>query len=370
MIVGVLKESKPEENRVALTPAGAEVLRNRGHEVLVQTGAGIGSGFADADYQAHGATMLGTPEALFRQAELLLHVKEPQPEEYAMLREGQILFTYLHLAASEPLTRAVIKSKAVAIAYETVQGHDGSLPLLTPMSEVAGRMAVQQGARYLEMTQGGRGVLLGGVPGVDPGVVMVLGGGTVGTHAAKVAAGLGARVIILDQDLERLRTLSEILPANCTPMKSTPSKIRSLLPEADVVVGSVLIPGALAPRIITRSMLGLMKKGAVMVDVAIDQGGCFETSKPTTHSSPVYEVEGVVHYCVPNMPGAVPKTSTEALTNATLPYAVRLADMGWKEAMRDDPGLAAGANVVLGKVTCPGVAEAFGLKRTAVSKLL
>jgi alanine dehydrogenase len=299
-----------------------------------------------------------------------MHVKEPQPSEYPLIREGQIVFTYFHFAASEQLTRAMIKSKAVCIAYETIVGADGSLPLLTPMSEVAGRMAAQEAAKYAERTQGGRGILLGGVPGVQPATVLVLGGGTVGTHAAQMAAGLGAKVYLLDTSLDRLRHLSEVMPKNCFPLMSSPATVRELVREADVVIGAVLLHGAKAPKLVTREMLKTMKRGTVLVDVAIDQGGCFETSRPTTHSEPIFEVDGVVHYCVANMPGAVPLTSTIALTNATLPYALRIASQGWQEVARNDPGVRAGLNVVNGKVTYAGVAEAFGLDSTPVKDVL
>jgi alanine dehydrogenase len=301
---------------------------------------------------------------------MVMHVKEPLPAEYDLIRKDQIIFTYLHLAAAEELTRVLIESGSIGIAYETIQKEDGSLPLLTPMSEVAGRMAIQQGAKYLEMAHGGHGVLLGGVPGVDPGTVVIIGGGVVGTNAAKMACGLGAKVYILDMNLERLRYLSDVMPSNCFLLMSKPTTVRRLIKEADVVVGAVLIPGAKAPRLITREMLKTMKKGAVLVDVAIDQGGCFETSKATTHGEPIYEVEGVVHYCVANMPGAVPKTSTLALTNATLPYAVEIANKGWKKAMQQNAEIKYGANVVKGKVTYEGVAEAFGLEFTPIDKLV
>jgi alanine dehydrogenase len=299
-----------------------------------------------------------------------MHVKEPLPLEYGLLREGRIVFTYLHLAAAEELTHALVRSRCVGIAYETIQREDGSLPLLTPMSEVAGRKAIQQGAKYLEMSQGGQGVLLGGVPGVDPGTVVVIGGGGVGTNAARMACGLGAKVYLLDMNLDRLRYLSEIMPKNCFLLYASPATLRELVTRADVVVGAVLIPGAKAPKLITRDMLKTMKKGAVLVDVAIDQGGCFETSRPTTHANPTYSIDGVVHYCVANMPGAVAKTSTLALTNATLPYAVEIADKGWRKAMCENPEIKLGANVVKGKVTCKGVAEAFGLELTPIDELL
>ena len=370
MIVGILKEIKAEENRVCMTPAGVEVMRQNGHEVLVEKNAGKGSGFQNSAYKKAGAEVINTPKEIFKRAKMVMHVKEPLPAEYDLIRKDQIIFTYLHLAAAEELTRLLIKSGSIGIAYETIQSVDGSLPLLTPMSEVAGRMAIQQGAKYLEMAHGGHGVLLGGVPGVDPGTVVIIGGGVVGTNAAKMACGLGAKVYILDMNLERLRYLSDVMPSNCFLLMSKPTTVRRLIKEADVVVGAVLIPGAKAPRLITREMLKTMKKGAVLVDVAIDQGGCFETSKATTHGEPIYEVEGVVHYCVANMPGAVPKTSTLALTNATLPYAVEIANKGWKKAMQQNPEIKYGANVVKGKVTYEGVAEAFGLEFTPIDSLI
>ena len=370
MIIGILKEIKVAENRVCMTPAGAEVMLENGHDVLVESEAGMGSGFDDAAYREAGAKIVATPQEIFRQADMVMHVKEPQPTEYPLIREGQIIFTYFHFAASEQLTRAMIKSKAVCIAYETIVGADGSLPLLTPMSEVAGRMAAQEAAKYAERTQGGRGILLGGVPGVQPATVLVLGGGTVGTHAAQMAAGLGAKVYLLDTSLDRLRHLSEVMPKNCFPLMSSPATVRELVREADVVIGAVLLHGAKAPKLVTREMLKTMKHGAVLVDVAIDQGGCFETSRPTTHSEPIFEVDGVVHYCVANMPGAVPLTSTIALTNATLPYALRIASQGWQEVAHNDPGVRAGLNVVNGKVTYAGVAEAFGLDSTPVKDVL
>ena len=370
MIIGILKEIKVAENRVCMTPAGVEIMRENGHDVLVESDAGTGSGFDDAAYREAGAEIVATPQEIFRRADMVMHVKEPQPSEYPLIREGQIVFTYFHFAASEQLTRAMIKSKAVCIAYETIVGADGSLPLLTPMSEVAGRMAAQEAAKYAERTQGGRGILLGGVPGVQPATVLVLGGGTVGTHAAQMAAGLGAKVYLLDTSLDRLRHLSEVMPKNCFPLMSSPATVRELVREADVVIGAVLLHGAKAPKLVTREMLKTMKRGTVLVDVAIDQGGCFETSRPTTHSEPIFEVDGVVHYCVANMPGAVPLTSTIALTNATLPYALRIASQGWQEVARNDPGVRAGLNVVNGKVTYAGVAEAFGLDSTPVKDVL
>jgi alanine dehydrogenase len=370
MIVGILKEIKVAENRVSMTPAGVEVMCKHGHVVLVETLAGLGSGFSDDAYIEAGAEIVATPEEVYARAAMVMHVKEPQPVEYPLIRENQIVFTYFHFAASEELTRAMIASGAVCIAYETIVGGNGSLPLLTPMSEVAGRMAAQEAAKYAERTQGGRGILLGGVPGVQPATVLVLGGGTVGTHAAQMACGLGAKVYLLDTSLERLRHLAEVMPKNCFPVMSSPATIRELVKEADVVIGAVLLHGAKAPKLVTRDMLKTMKPGAVMVDVAIDQGGCFETSRATTHSDPTFEVDGVVHYCVANMPGAVPLTSTVALTNATLPYALEISDCGWQEVARKNPGIREGLNVVCGKVTYAGVADAFGMDYTSVADLL
>nr|WP_320011528.1 alanine dehydrogenase [uncultured Desulfobulbus sp.] len=370
MIVGVLKEIKIEENRVSLTPSGAEQLVARGHRVLVEREAGNGSEFTNAQYEDAGAELVAQAGEIYERAELVLHVKEPLPQEYGLVRPGQVVFTYFHFAASETLTQAMMKSRAVCIAYETITDAQGRLPLLTPMSEVAGRMAAQEVAKSLEYSQGGRGILMGGVPGVAPATVMVLGGGTVGTEAARIACGLGASVYLLDTSLSRLRTLSETMPKNCIALMSSPAAIRELLPQVDAVIGAVLVPGAKAPRLITKEMLSLMKPGAVLVDVAIDQGGCFETSRPTTHSAPVYNVDGIVHYCVANMPGAVPLTSTQALTNATLPYVLTLANKGWQQAARDDQGIQAGVNMVDGKVTCPGVAEAFDLSCTALKTIL
>ena len=321
-------------------------------------------------YRQAGAEMVETPAEIYRRADMVMHVKEPQPSEYGMIRQGQIVFTYFHFAACEELTRAIIKTGAIAIAYETITGASNTLPLLTPMSEVAGRMAAQQGAKYAERSQGGRGILLGGVPGVPPATVLVIGGGVVGTHAAQMACGLGAKVYLLDMSLERLRHLAEVMPKNCFPMMSSPATVRELAKEADVVIGAVQVHGAKAPKLITREMLKSMKKGAVLVDVAIDQGGCFETSRPTTHTNPTFEVEGILHYCVANMPGAVPLTSTMALTNATLPYAVAIADQGWRQVARDNEGIKAGINIACGKVLYRGVADAFGLDCTPVDELL
>ena len=370
MTVGILKEVKPEENRVCMTPAGVEVLHQHGHEIVVQRGAGVNSGFEDSAYLEHGARIAEGAAEVYSIADMVMHVKEPQPSEYELIRPGQIVFTFLHLAANEQLTRALVDRGSMNIAYETIQKPDGSLPLLTPMSEVAGRMAMQQGAKYLEMEMGGHGVLLGGVPGVDPGTVVIIGGGTVGINAAKMACGLGAKVYLLDRDLDRLRYLSDVMPANCFPLFSSPAVLRDLVRYADVVVGAVLVVGAKAPRLVTREMLKTMKKGSVMVDVAIDQGGSFETSRPTTHNDPIYVVEGVVHYCVTNMPGAVARTSTIALTNATLPYALEIADNGWRRAMIDNREILLGANVMDGKVTYEAVARAFDMQFTPVETML
>jgi alanine dehydrogenase len=366
MIIGVPKEIKPNENRVALVPAGAEAFVSRGHTVCVEQGAGLGSGFADAAYQAAGAEIVPTAAAVWKRAEMIIKVKEPIGQEWPCMRSGQIIYTYFHFAASEELTRAVIESKAIAVAYETVQLANGELPLLTPMSEVAGRMAVQEGAKYLERVFGGSGILLGGVPGVHPAEVLIIGGGVVGINAAKMAAGLGARVTIVDVSLDRLRYLDDVLPANVITMFSNRHTILECLQRADLVVGAVLLPGAKAPRLVKRADLKVMKPGSVIVDVAVDQGGCVETIKPTTHDAPTYQIDGIVHYGVANMPGAVPRTSTLALTNATLPYGLRLARDGWKKACRDDPALQKGLNVVNGQVVYPAVAEAFGLPLVAV----
>jgi len=362
MLIGVPKEIKPDEYRVALTPAGAETLTGAGHEIVVEKGAGLGSGFTDDFYERAGATVADTADEVWASAEMIMKVKEPIEPEWPRMREGQLIFTYFHFAASEPLTRAVIESGATAIAYETVELGSGELPLLTPMSEVAGRMAVQEGAKYLEKPQGGLGVLLGGVPGVNPGKVVILGGGVVGTNAAKMAAGLGARVAIMDIDLDRLRYLDDVMPANVTTLFSTRYAIRKQVEDADLIVGAVLIPGAKAPSLITREDLALMRDGTVIVDVAIDQGGCVETMRPTTHHDPVFTVDGIIHYAVANMPGGVPRTSTLALTNATLPYAVALAAKGWRKACVDDLALKLGVNVVDGHVTYAGVADAFGME--------
>ncbi|MFP4055035.1 MAG: alanine dehydrogenase [Phycisphaerae bacterium] len=360
MIIGVPTEVKADEYRVALTPAGCEVLCEGGHEVVVQAGAGEGSGFADEDYAAHGGRIAPVPREVFDAAEMILKVKEPQPSEWPMMRPGQVMFTYFHFAASRELTDGMAETGSVAIAYETIRDTQGRLPLLTPMSEVAGRMAVQVGARCLEKAAGGRGVLLGGVPGTAQGHVVILGGGVVGTQAAKVAAGMGAQVVIMDIDLDRLRYLADIMPPNVRTEMSSKWNIRRLLPVADLVVGAVLVPGGRTPVLVTAADLPNMSRGSVIVDVGVDQGGCVETSRPTTHHDPTYVIDGVIHYCVANMPGAVPRTSTVALTNATLGYARKLA-RGWRAAIETDPGLAAGVNMVDGKVTHPAVAETFDL---------
>lgn len=345
-----------------MTPAGVRELVKRGHTVYVQHTAGENSGFPNAEYERAGAHILPTIEEVYAIAEMIVKVKEPIEPEYKLVRRGQLVFTYFHFACDRALTEAMLQSRATCLAYETVVDKQGTLPLLIPMSEVAGRMSVQEGARFLEKPQGGKGILLGGVPGVKPAKVLVLGGGVVGTEAALMAAGLGADVTVCDISLPRLRHLAEFMPKNVKTMFSSTYNIEQELPTTDLVIGAVLIPGAKAPHLITREMLGMMKKGSVMVDVAIDQGGCFETSHPTTHAEPVYEVDGIIHYCVANIPGAVPFTSTLALTNATLPYALRLADKGWQQACAEDPGLKLGLNVVDGKVTFPGVAEAFGME--------
>ncbi len=370
MIIGIPKEIKNNENRVALTPAGAFELNKRGHEVYVQKTAGLGSGFSDSDYEEAGAQILPSIEDVYAKAEMIIKVKEPIEQEYSLIKEDQLLFTYFHFASYKPLTEAMIESKSVCLAYETVLGKNRSLPLLVPMSEVAGRMAIQEGAKYLEKPEGGRGVLLGGVPGVPPAKVLILGGGIVGTQAAKMAAGLGANVTILDISLDRLRYLSDVLPANVTTMFSNEYNIRRLIINHDLIVGAVLIPGAKAPNLITREMLKEMRAGTVLVDVAVDQGGCIETCKPTTHEDPTFVIDDIVHYCVANMPGAVPYTSTIALTNATLPYALRLADKGWKEACLNDANLKEGLNVVKGKVVHKGVSDAFGLDLVDVNTCL
>ena len=361
MKIGVPKEIKTNENRIALVPAGAESLVTKGHTVLIETGAGVGSGFPDEAYTSVGAKIAPDAATVWRDSEMIMKVKEPIEREWRHMRKGQLIFTYFHFAADEKLTRAHMKSGATCVAYETVELASRELPLLTPMSEVAGRMAVQEGAKYLEKLYGGRGVLLGGVPGVAPAKVVVLGGGIVGINAGKMAAGMGANVVILDISLERLRYLSDVMPANVQLIYSNRHNILEQIASADLVVGGVLIPGAKAPRLIRKADLKLMQNGSVIVDVAIDQGGCVETIKATTHENPTYVVDGVIHYGVANMPGGVPRTSTLALTNATLPYAMQLANKGWKQALKDSAALRKGLNITDGKVTYPGVAEAFGL---------
>ncbi len=370
MIIGVPKEIKNNENRVGVTPAGVIELVRNGHTVYVQSTAGDGSGFIDDEYTKAGATILPSIEEVYGIAEMIIKVKEPIESEYSLIKEDQLLFTYFHFASYEPLTHAMIERKAVCLAYETVEKKDRSLPLLIPMSEVAGRMSIQEGAKYLEKPMQGRGILLGGVPGVRPAKVLVIGGGVVGTNAAKMAAGMGADVTIMDNNLQRLRYLDDIMPANVNTFMSNEYNIRELLPTHDLIVGAVLIPGAKAPHLITRDMLKEMRPGTVVVDVAVDQGGCIETCKPTTHENPTYIIDDVVHYCVANMPGAVPYTSTLALTNATLPYALQLANKGWKKACAESDELLKGLNVVQGKVVYQGVAEAFGLEFVPAEKVL
>ncbi|SOE23299.1 alanine dehydrogenase [Spirosomataceae bacterium TFI 002] len=370
MVIGVPAELKSNEDRVALTPAGVVELVKRNHTVYIQTKAGVGSGFEDQEYKTAGAQILPTIEDVYSIAEMIVKVKEPIDKEYNLIKKDQLIFTYFHFASSEALTQAMIKAESVCLAYETVEKSDRTLPLLIPMSEVAGRMAIQQGAKYLEKPQKGKGVLLGGVPGVPPGKVLILGGGIVGTQAAKMAAGLGARVVIMDVNLQRLRYLSDIMPANVTTMMSNAYNIEEAIQVSDLIVGAVLIPGAKAPNLITRDMLKKMKPGTVLVDVAVDQGGCIETCKPTTHQDPTFIIDDVVHYCVANMPGAVPYTSTLALTNATLPYVIQLANKGWKDACNDNVELKKGLNVVGGKVVYEGVSEAFDLPYTPVDHVL
>ncbi len=370
MKVGVPKEIKTNENRIALVPAGAEALVSAGHSVLIETGAGDGSGFDDSMYTAVGAKIAPDAATVWRDSDMIMKVKEPIEPEWKHMRRGQLLFTYFHFAADERLTKAHLDSGAVCVAYETVEMPDHELPLLTPMSEVAGRMAVQEGAKYLEKLYGGRGVLLGGVPGVAPAKVVVLGGGVVGTNAAKMAAGMGAKVIILDLSLERLRYLSDVMPANVQLIHSNRHNILEAIATADLVVGGVLIAGAKAPKLVRREDLKLMQPGSVIVDVAIDQGGCVETIHATTHENPTYVVDGVIHYGVANMPGGVPRTSTLALTNATLPYAIQLANKGWKRALKENPALLKGLNVAEGQVTYQAVADAFGLPYVEASTFL
>lgn len=370
MIIGVPKEIKNNENRVGLTPAGVAEFKKNGHTVFVQQTAGEGSGFSDDDYRASGAEMLPDLASVYAKAEMIVKVKEPIEVEYELVKENQLIFTYFHFASSETLTHAMIARKGICLAYETVEKPDRSLPLLVPMSEVAGRMSIQEGAKYLEKPLKGRGILLGGVPGVPPANVLVLGGGIVGTQAAKMAAGLGAHVTIMDVSLPRLRALADFMPANVNTVMSNEYNIRRYIKHMDLIIGAVLIPGAKAPHLITRDMLKTMKPGTVLVDVAVDQGGCIETCKPTTHENPTFIIDEVVHYCVANMPGAVPYTSTLALTNATLPYGIQLANKGWKQACLDNPDLMLGLNVVSGKVVYQGVADAWNLPYTPVAEIM
>jgi alanine dehydrogenase len=370
MIIGVPKEIKNNENRVALTPAGTQEFIRKGHTVYVQTKAGEGSGFSDEEYLGAGGKILSTAQEVFNIAEMIMKVKEPIEQEYSLIKKDQLVFTYFHFASYEPLAHAMIKTGAVCLAYETVERLDGSLPLLVPMSEVAGRMSIQEGAKYLEKPLKGRGILLGGVPGVMPAKVLILGGGVVGTNAAKIAAGMGADVTITDVNLNRLRYLDDVMPKNVHTMASNDYVLRELVKTHDLIIGGVLIPGAKAPRLITRDMLKTMRPGTVLVDVAVDQGGCIETCKPTTHEDPTYIIDDIVHYCVANMPGAVPYTSTLALTNATLPYALKLANQGWKKACNESNELKKGLNVVNGKVVYRAVADAFNLPYVDVKEVL
>lgn len=370
MIIGVPKEIKNNENRVALTPAGTQELVKRGHTVYIQRSAGVASGFTDDQYAGAGARTLDSAAEVLSIAEMIIKVKEPVEQEYSLIRAGQLVFTYFHFASYEPLAKAMIKSGAICLAYETVERADGSLPLLIPMSEVAGRMAIQEGAKYLEKPLKGRGVLLGGVPGVKPAKVLILGAGIVGANAAKIAAGMGADVTVVDINLQRLRYLDDVMPKNVHTMVSNEYNIREMIKDHDLIVGAVLIPGAKAPRLITRDMLKTMRPGTVLVDVAVDQGGCIETCTPTTHENPTFIIDDVVHYCVANMPGAVPYTSTLALTNATLPYAVRLANYGWKKACLDNPDLRGGLNIIGGQVVYKAVADAFNLPFRDVMEFL
>ncbi|MEM6831363.1 MAG: alanine dehydrogenase [Bacteroidota bacterium] len=370
MIIGVPQEIKNNENRVALTPSGVVELTKRNHEVYIQSEAGVGSGFTDEEYVSAGATILPSIEEVYDKAEMIIKVKEPIEAEYKLCKKDQLIFTYFHFASYEPLTKAMLESGAICLAYETVEKKDRSLPLLVPMSEVAGRMSIQEGAKYLEKPLKGRGILLGGVPGVRPAKVMILGGGVVGTNAAKIAAGMGADVTILDLNLQRLRYLDDVMPANVNTYMSSEYNIRDLISSHDLIIGAVLIPGAKAPHLITKDMLKDMRTGTVLVDVAVDQGGCIETCRPTTHQDPTFIIDDVVHYCVANMPGAVPYTSTLALTNATLPYALQLANKGWKKACQENEELKLGLNIINGEIVYQGVSEAFGLPYTEVGKFL
>ncbi len=370
MNIGIPKEIKPQENRVAIQPGGVMTLVQQGHKVMVEKDAGLGSGFSDVEYVAAGAQIEADVDALWAAADMIMKVKEPIAEEYSRIKAGQILFTYFHFAADKTLTQAIIDSKCIAIAYETVEKVDRSLPLLIPMSEVAGRMATQEGAKFLEKAMGGRGVLMGGIPGVPPANTLVLGGGIVGVNAAKIAAGMGSNTTIMDINMPRLRYLDDVMPKNITTLFSSEANIRAMLPTVDLIIGAVLKPGAKAPHLITREMLSHMRPGTVLVDVAIDQGGCFETSKPTTHQDPVYFVDEILHYCVANMPGAVPYTSTLGLTNVTLPYAVALANKGWKQAVKDDAELLKGVNIVEGTIVYEDVAEAFGFECSSIEEFI
>lgn len=370
MIVGVPKEIKTNENRIALLPVGAKALADNGHKVIIEKEAGLGTGFTDDDFKNAGAEIVNSASSVYGDSDMIMKVKEPIEQEYPLLRKGQIIFGYFHFAALKELTEAVMKSKCSAIAYETVQRNDRSLPLLIPMSEVAGRMAPQEGAKYLEKPMGGRGVLLGGVPGTGPAEVMVLGGGVVGTNAALIAAGFGASVTIYDNNLYRLRYLTEVMPKNVKTMMSNEYNIRAGLEKADLVIGAVLIPGAKAPKLITKDMLKIMKESSVIVDVSVDQGGCVETAKPTTHEKPTYSVDGILHYCVSNMPGAVPFTSSVALTNATLPYAIEIANKGFEQVIKTNNEIKLGLNIVDGKIVYKGVAEAFDFQYTPIDKVI
>lgn len=370
MNIGIPKEIKPQENRVAIQPGGVMTLVQQGHKVMVEKDAGLGSGFSDVEYVAAGAQIEADVDALWAAADMIMKVKEPIAEEYSRIKAGQILFTYFHFAADKTLTQAIIDSKCIAIAYETVEKVDRSLPLLIPMSEVAGRMATQEGAKFLEKAMGGRGVLMSGIPGVPPANTLVLGGGIVGVNAAKIAAGMGSNTTIMDINMPRLRYLDDVMPKNITTLFSSEANIRAMLPTVDLIIGAVLKPGAKAPHLITREMLSHMRPGTVLVDVAIDQGGCFETSKPTTHQDPVYFVDEILHYCVANMPGAVPYTSTLGLTNVTLPYAVALANKGWKQAVKDDAELLKGVNIVEGTIVYEDVADAFSMEWSTVDSML
>jgi alanine dehydrogenase len=370
MTIGIPKEIKNNENRVALTPAGTQELVKRGHAVFIQSSAGTGSGFNDDEYIKAGGQMIHDPAEIYSHVEMIIKVKEPVEQEYKFIHKDQLVFTYFHFASYEPLTKAMISSGAICLAYETVERLDGSLPLLIPMSEVAGRMAIQEGAKYLEKPLKGRGILLGGVPGVKPAKVLILGGGVVGTNAAKIAAGMGADVTIMDLNINRLRYLDDVMPKNVHTIVSNEYTIREMIRDTDLIIGGVLVPGAKAPKLITRDMLKDMRPGTVLVDVAVDQGGCIETCRPTTHEDPTYIIDDVVHYCVANMPGAVPYTSTLALTNATLPYAIRLASQGWKKACQESTELRNGLNIMQGEIVYKGVADAFNLPYTDVKKFL